>query len=335
MPDLAIDFETRSLTDLRRSGVYRYAEDPSTAVVCMAYAFGDEAPQVWTPGAPFPEQVIQHVGDHHPLRAFNAQFERVIWRDVLTRQVPDLPVPTLAQWYCTAAETAAMALPRSLGQAAKVLGVAEKDDAGRRLMLQMCRPRRIDDDGTVHWWDEEDAGKRERLLAYCRQDVVVERAVALRVRRLSDRERAVYLLDQRINDRGVQLDPALIDALQALVDRGLGEADAAVRAETGGAASAVTQVSAIREWVEEQGVECPDLRRQTVESLLEEKLPSPVREVLTARSEAARSSTAKLKAMTDAMGEDGRVRGMLLYHGASTGRWSGKLVQPQTCRAPR
>jgi hypothetical protein len=38
---LWLDFETRSRCDLKARGVYNYARDLSTEVLCMSYAFDD------------------------------------------------------------------------------------------------------------------------------------------------------------------------------------------------------------------------------------------------------------------------------------------------------
>ena len=116
-----------------------------------------------------------------------------------------------------------MALPRSLDEAARALGLpAQKDIAGHRLMLQMARPRLIEPDGSIVWWDVPD--KVRRLIAYCRQDVEVERALLQRLRPLSDAEREVFLLDARINERGVAGDRDLVDAAEALVGGNSGAA---------------------------------------------------------------------------------------------------------------
>lgn len=263
---ISVDFETRSTVDLRRSGVYRYAADPTTDVICLCWAWGDADPQVWVPGDPVPHILAWHVKAGTVFRAHNASFERIIWRDILGPRY-GFPVPRLEQWRCTAAEAAAMALPRGLGECARVLGLAEqKDDGGHRLMLQMSKPRRIEEDGEIVWWDDED--RMSRLIEYCRQDVRTERAVAQRVRPLSDHEQRVYQLDQQINDRGVMLDIPLIEAAQAVVAKGTEEANALVNKLTDGAVTKVTKVADLTRWVQEQGVEIDNVQKATLREVL-------------------------------------------------------------------
>ena len=151
---LHLDVETRSAVNLKRVGPWVYAQHPSTDLWCACWAIGDGAIQTWRPGDPPPTELVEHVAAGHPLVAHNAMsFERVIWRHVLATRY-GWPEPALEQWHCTGALAAAMALPRSLDEAARALGLpAQKDIAGHRLMLQMARPRLIEPDGSIVWWD--------------------------------------------------------------------------------------------------------------------------------------------------------------------------------------
>lgn len=324
---LSIDFETRSAVDLRATGVYRYAEDQSTDVWCMAWAFGDEEPEIWRPGEPVPARVAEWVGHGNPMRAWNANFERVVWNTLLVPRY-GFPTTTREQWYCSAAEARAMALPGDLGGAAAVLGVEQqKDAAGKRLMLQMSKPRRILPDGTPEWWNTAD--KVRRLMDYCLQDVRTERAVAAKVSELATREREVFLLDQTINDRGVQVDRALVLAAQDVAARAVDKANARLRELTGRPGIAVSNVGELLDWIRLRGIDSESLDKQAVAALKREELPADVAEAIRLREECGKSSVAKLESMLAAACEDGRIRGLLLYHGAATGRWAGRLVQPQ------
>lgn len=328
MQTLSIDYETRSTVDLTRAGAHVYAAHETTDILCMAYAFGDEEPSVWVPGDTPPERILDHVLNGGPIRAWNFAFEKAIWRSILA---PRYLFPEIdpEQGYCTAAEAAAMALPRKLEQAAQALGLpTQKDMAGHRLMMQMARPRSTKG-GIVTWWDDPD--KLARLIEYCRQDVRVEREIAKRVRPLSDHERQIYLLDQRINDRGVRIDVPLAKAAQALVEEGMRRANAEMDEITGGSVSAVTKVADLTRWLQaEGGVDADNVRKDTLRDLLGgDELDPVTRRVVELRAESAKSSTSKIKAMLKVAAVDDRARGLLLYHGAGTGRWAGRLIQPQ------
>lgn len=326
---LSLDWETRSRINLPATGAYVYAMHPSTEILIGAWAFDDmDAPEIWRKGEPVPQRIIDHVAAGGEIRAHNAAFERLMWKYVATPRY-GWPEVKLEQFVCSAAEAAAMSLPRALGQLAKVLGVeAQKDQSGHRLMMQMCKPRKVNDDDSVIWWDDEE--RMQKLITYCKQDVVTERAVSKVLRKLTPREREVYLLTERMNDRGVQIDLDLVRAAQIVAQLGIDEANVELRLVTGGSVAEVTKVAQIKNWLIEQGVIAPgaSLNKAAVAELLDEDIPETARAVLELRSGAGRSSVAKLVTMQTTACEDGRCRGMSLYHGAGTGRWTGKLIQP-------
>nr|WP_068432507.1 DNA polymerase [Magnetospirillum sp. XM-1]CUW38818.1 Putative Phage-like DNA polymerase\ len=344
---LHFDIETRGAVDLRKTGVYVYAQDPSTAVWCACYAFGDEPVQVWVEGQPCPPRIVEHVLAGGAIYAHNAAFERILWEFVLGPKY-GWPVPKLEQFFCTMAMASVMALPRGLGDAAKALGLdVQKDDAGRRVMLQMCKPRnnaavRATGDAPI-WWNS--AEKLEKLIAYCKIDVEVERALTQRLKPLSDEERAIYLLDQKLNDRGVLVDMAAVKAASVVVEATAAKLNKELAKLTRHAVTSASQVAKMVAWLREQGVQAEKLDKQTVGDLIEEDedlvvmgdpnaMPPVARRVLEIRREAAKSSTAKLAAFAGRTCADGRMRANLLYHGASTGRWSGQGAQLQNLPRP-
>ena len=330
---VSVDFETRSAVDLRKTGVYIYADDPSTDVWCMAYAFDDEEPKVWTPGDPIDVRLEDYIVEGGKLRAWNANFERVIWNKIMVPRY-NWPRTGASQWFCTMAQASAMGLPRALGQAADVLGVEQqKDKSGQALMMRMARPRRTNPDGSHVWWDTPD--KMAALISYCEQDVRTEIAVAERLVEMDQQERQVFLLDQRINDRGVMLDRDLLNRVRVLADNSKEEIDAESTRLTKGKVTGATKGVDLVKWLNSYGVRTKSVDKQHVAALLaRDDLHPVIRKVLELRQDGAKSSTAKLDSMENAAGPDDRMRGLLVYHGAATGRWSGKLVQPQNFPRP-
>lgn len=213
---LHIDLETRSTVDLKKAGQNAYAEHATTDVWVCCYALDDEPVRAWFPGQDCPAVIVEHVAAGGDLYAHNSAFERLIWRHILTPRY-GWPRPRLETFWCTAAMAAAMALPRALDDVARVLGLpVRKDKEGAALMMRMARPRQVKPDGALVWWDVPE--RIQRLAAYCAQDVEVERALTKRLRLLSPDEREVFLLDARINDRGVTLDMRLIEACAQVHD---------------------------------------------------------------------------------------------------------------------
>jgi DNA polymerase len=322
---LHVDVETRSTVDLRKTGVYVYAADPSTDVWCMAYAFGDGPVELWKLGEPCPPEIADHVASGGELAAWNAAFERTIWRYVLSDEY-GWPEPALEQWRCVMVEAYALSLPGSLGQAAAALGLPiQKDMEGHALMMRLARPRRYAEDGTPVWW--EDTGRLERLYAYCKQDVETERAAGKRLLRLSPPERDLWLLDQRINDRGVWVDGASCVAAQRVVKDALSDADRRVRALTHGAVGRCSETAKLTAWLASKGVSVASLAKGDMADLLARPLPDDARAVLELRALASKTSTAKITSMLERRSADGRMRGNLQFHGAGTGRWAGRGAQ--------
>ena len=332
---VSIDFETRSAVDLRKTGVYKYASDPSTDIWCMAYKapWSDDV-LVWQPG----DEVDTHLEDWIRagglLSAWNANFERTIWNEIMVGRY-QWPDTRINQWRCTMAQASAMGLPRALGQAAAVLGVEEqKDKTGAALMLRMARPRKVNADGSYTWWNTKD--KIEQLIQYCRQDVRTELSVAETLNAMPNSERRLYQLDQRINDRGVKVDIDLIERVSKLANDASENIDAEMKRLTNGQVKAATNAMDLTAWLRGYELNVNSVDKQTVTRMLAmDGLHPIIKQVLRLRQDGAKSSTAKYDAMVNAANADDRMRGLLMYHGAATGRWSGRLVQPQNFPRPQ
>jgi len=352
-----IDFETRATVDLKKAGVYRYAESPDTGIICMSWRIGDTGPvQRWRPGDEDPYELLAHVESGGRVVAHNAGFERTIWNAKVPKHWPRLQIE---QQDCTMARGLALALPASLDQLGRALRTPiQKDKDGRALMMRMCKPRRMGEVYTTHrcspcsgpackacggtgqirtvtgtvpvWWD--DAERIERLQAYCDQDVETETGVDASIPVLSPEERRVWELDQRINDRGVMIDVPSVEVALAVVTEALKRADDRMWWLTDGEVKKCSEAAKIVKWLNDRGIPCQSVAKGEVEEIV---LMTSVmgddtaEEVIRLRRAAAKTSTAKFKAMLNSVCADGRVRGTLAYHGAATGRWAGRIVQPQ------
>ena len=326
-----LDFETRSRCDLPRRGVYNYAQDASTEVLCMSYAFDDGEVATWLPGMPFPE-----IGDHQ-IMAHNAAFERLIFWYVLCPDV-GIPEPKLEQFYCTAAQARANCLPGSLEDVGRaVSSKMKKDHRGSQLIRLLSLPRA---DGTFN----NDPTLMAEFFAYCEQDVRAMREISKSLRPLSDEELADYHVNERINDRGVLVDTDLCDAAMTYAEAELIEIEQIVREVTDGAVTSVRSPK-MRQWVQDRvGPEAVKLMwtgekysidksvRANLLALAEEnpdEVPGPVADVIQCADDLWASSVAKFKRLADlADTEDQRVRGAFVFAGGSaTGRASSYGAQ--------
>lgn len=343
MTTLWLDFETRSRCDLKAHGVYNYAQDPSTDVLCMSYAFDDEDVKTWTPDQPFPDAVRSFKGR---IAAHNAAFERLIFWYVLQINFD------LEQFYCTAAQARANCAPGSLEDVGRFAGAGmRKDHRGSQLIRLLSIPQA---DGTFR----DDPALMAEMVAYCEQDVRAMRAVSSAQRPLSPDELEDYHVNERINDRGVLLDESLAHAAMRYAGTELEEIQGVVRDITGGSVSSVRS-PAMRSWVLDRvGPEALKLAtvykddkpklsidktvRGNLLALAKEnpdEVPPEVAEVIQCADDLWASSVAKFqRAASLADAEDSRVRGAFVFAGGSaTGRASSFGLQvhnfPRKCAA--
>jgi DNA polymerase len=339
---LHIDLETRSAVNLKTAGLYVYAADKTTDVWVASYAVDDGEVKRWIPGQPVPQEIVDAVNSGMLIFAHNAQFERDVWREILTPRY-GWPLPALEQFRCTMVMALAMALPASLEKLAPALGLdAVKDMKGHALMMRMAQPRKPrrketaePDANGLLWYD--DAERREKLYAYCDQDVETERAAERRLLPLSESEQRLWQLDQRINDRGMGVDFNLATAAAKVVKDHTAKLNRELKELTGGAVFAGTNVDQIKAWLLEHGVETDSLDKEAVSYLLtrEAVTSTPMlTRALEIRREVGKASVTKINALLRGRNDDGRARGLLQFHAASTGRWGGRRFQPHNLKRP-
>ena len=342
MSILWVDFETRSRCDLRSKGVYNYAQDASTEVLCMSYTFDDdEKIRTWLPGQPFPDAVANHKGQ---IRAHNAAFERLIFWYVLQIDF------ALEQFYCTATQARANCAPGSLEDVGRFAGAGmRKDHRGSQLIRLLSIPQA---DGTFR----EDADLMAEMVDYCEQDVRAMRAISKSQRGLSDDELRDYHINERINDRGVLLDKPLALAAVRYAEAEAVDIQAVVCEITEGQVTSVRSPK-MRQWVldrvgpqakklatvHKDGVEKLSIDKNVRLNLLalaeenHDEVPPEVAEVIQCADDLWASSVAKFaRAAALADDEDSRVRGAFVFAGGSaTGRASSYGLQvhnfPRRC----
>jgi DNA polymerase len=324
MAILWLDFETRSRCDLKAKGVYNYAQDMSTEVLCMSYAFDDGEVVTWLPGQPLPDFT------GHMIYAHNAAFERLIFWYVLQKDYP------LKSFYCTAAQARANCAPGSLEDVGRFAGAdMRKDHRGSQLIRLLSIPQ-------ANGQFREDAALMAEMVQYCEQDVRAMRAISKALRPLSESELQDYHTNERINDRGVLVDvPLCRAAVQYSADETV-EIQQIVTEVTEGVITSVRSPK-MREWVLERvGPEAKKLMwngekysiDKTVRANLlamedNDEIPAHVADVIQCADDLWASSVAKFNRLSNlADEEDHRVRGAFVFAGgAATGRASSYGAQ--------
>jgi DNA polymerase len=331
MTTLWLDLETYSETPITH-GTHKYAENAE--VLLVAYAFDDEPVQVMDlteRGSLGNVQMMIDTADKVVIH--NSAFDRTVLHhcgvQVPVEKIEDTMVMALAH-----------GLPGSLGQLCDILGVDQdkaKDKAGKKLIHLFTKPRpknvklrRATRDTHPEEW--------AAFIEYARLDVDAMRVLYGLLPNWNSHgsERALWLLDQKINDRGIAIDVELADAALRAFQRSTRSLAERTRVLTNGAVGSLTQRDKFIQHLEGNlAFSTPDLKKGTVNNLLQGDLTAEVRELLEIRQQASATSPAKYKVLLKATSADGRLRGTLQFCGASrTGRWGGRLFQPQNLPRP-
>ena len=322
---LSIDIETYSATDLSKAGVYKYAEDPSFEILLLGFALDNQPVRVIDlTEEELPAWMDEALTDPEIIKcAWNANFERTC----LAKAV-GVPMPP-EQWEDTMITAAELGLPLSLAAAGSVLGLPEdkqKMQEGRNLIQYFskpCKPTKSNGQRTRNL-PEHDADRWALYKEYNARDVETEREIRrkLQMYAIDDSEHPLWCIDQRINDRGVQLDRRFAENA-AEVNRQIKEALKA-EAKQISKLDNPNSVAQIKKWIQtETGLTVPSLDKRSIGDVMDQlqEHPSIVR-FLQIRSRLSMTSTAKYNRMLECVNSDDRIRGLSQFYGASrTGRW--------------
>ena len=333
---LSVDIESYSDIDIGKAGLYRYAQSPAFALLLFAYSLDGAPPAVVDlaeTGGLLPDEVVSALFDPGVVKhAYNAAFE---WYCLSRYFKLHNPKSWLPQWRCTMLHGLYCGYPAGLDAVGKALGLPQdkqKMAAGKALIRYFCVPCKPTkaNGGRTRNLPGHDPDKWELFKRYNGQDVTTEMEIEHRLAAfpVPDAVQAQWVTDLTINARGVAVDRELVAGALAI--------DAADREEHQQEASAITGLGnpnspgQLMTWLAGQGVEAQNLQKETVSDLLAGALPEKARRVLEIRRELGKTSNKKYSALETALCDDGRVRGLLQFYGANrTGRWAGRIVQPQ------
>lgn len=334
MDTLAIDVETYCELDIRKVGAYKYCEHPSFQILLFAYAFNNEPVEVvdFAQGEKIPCNVFYALTEPNIIKtAFNANFER----NAIHYYWHQLYCPP-GQWQCTMVQSLILGLPGSLNMVGRALHFEEdkqKMKEGKALIQYFCKPCKPTktNGGRTRNLPEHAPEKWELFKRYNKQDVEIERTIRNKLNRYktTDIEQKLWVLDQKINDRGVGADLQLIE--NAI------KCDASYNNRLMKEATELTGLNnpnsptQIKKWIGQRvGHEVKSLTKDSIPTLIEESEDEKVKKILELRQLMAKTSIKKYETMQRARCEDGRMRGLLQFYGANrTGRWAGRLVQVQ------
>ena len=329
MKQINIDIETFSSVDLSKAGVYRYADSSDFEILLFGYAVDMGEVQVidLATGEKIPEEIIHGLSDPAVLKyAYNAQFERVCLGKYLGHTLDP------ASWRCTMVASLYLGLPAGLAAVGAVLGLEkQKLSEGKDLIKYFsvpCKPTKTNG-GRTRNLPSDAPEKWATFIRYNRRDVETEMEILTKVSRFPVPEFLwkQYATDQRINDRGIEIDRTLAE--QAIrCDEEMREKNLTRAQELTGLENPNSPIQ-LKDWLTDQGVTVSSLSKKEVAEVLKSST-GKVKEVLELRQLLAKSSVRKYDAMRTCTCSDGRAHGLLQFYGANrTGRWAGRLVQVQ------
>lgn len=330
---LHIDLETYSDIDIGKCGAYRYADSPNFEILLLGYAYDDEPVTVIDVAQRegWPTQVLDDILSSDITKvAHNAAFERICLSKFLNTHLDP------KAWHCTMVHALSLGFPASLADVGKALNLEEdkqKMAVGKRLITYFCKPcKPTQANGQrTRNYPHHDPEKWDLFKEYNRQDVVTEQAIYDKLMKfpLPESERILYCLDQSINDYGIGVDTDLMDKVIGYSK----EYEAALRKECGALTGGINihSIVQLKQWLTEQeGRQIDSLTKDDVDQLLNLDLKPGSRRILELRQETGKTSVKKYEAFERSICNDGRIHGAFQFYGAGrTGRWAGRLIQPQ------
>ena len=317
------DYESRSRIDLRSSGAYRYAIDPSTEIfMCAVSAEGSDEVFLWVnPAFGLPEQNEEAealLASADILSAFNASFELAMTWGALEqgKPCPFKALPDFSRYRCSAAVGRKAGLPSSLEKLGEALNLpTQKDNAGKAFIKFFSTPRK---DGQFNE-PRDFPEKWDAFGSYCVTDVKVEKLIdqKLKAFELTGGPLDTFLFDLRMNHRGIPVNTSALRSAQKIIDEVETTVTEEFRKLTG---LNPTQREKVRVLV---GL--PDMQAETIAA-------APQTRVLELYAKLSYAAVKKVSTMLDWVCPDGRMRGVLKYYGASTGRWTAGGPQIQNAK---
>lgn len=335
--ELSIDLETYCEVDLRKSGVYRYAEDDSFEILLLAVSIDNGPVRVYDlTKEELPDEILQALVDDTIIKwAFNASFERICLSNWLKKHHQELLSEGFLSpnsWRCSMVWSAYLGLPLSLEGVGTVLKLKDQKlkEGGDfiRYFCLPCKPTKVNG-GRTRNFPNHAPDKWSAFIDYNKRDVEVELAIKEKLRNypVPDFVWEEYHQDQVINDRGIGID---VDFVKAAIGID-GESKTKIQEELRKLTRLDNPNSVLQMigWLREHGVTTDSLDKKAVKELLK-TVDEKTAKVLKLRQQAAKSSVSKYQAMMNCVCKDGRARGMFQFYGANrTGRWAGRLVQLQ------
>jgi len=313
-------------------GACTYAEHATTEILTLSYDLKDgRGPRRWRPGLPPPVDLLEHIRAGGLIESHNAGFEFWIWSEICVKRYgwPELRTD---QQRCSMAKARAFGLPASLDNIGNVLNITnKKDPKGKKLLDLFSKPRDpTAKDPRRRVRPSEEPAQAEELYQYCDTDIAAEAEVSSMVPDLSESELEFWVIDQKINRLGLATDQASVNSCIAIIGQAFDRYNAELRAITGGAVQAASELQKLKDWLATRGVMAASMDEEHLAELMQRRalMPADAARAIEIRALIGSASVKKLFSIRNKANRDGRIMDMLGFHGARTGRVVGHNPQP-------
>jgi len=268
-----LDFEASGVTELRKVGADVWTRRKDTYPTVLSFAINDDPV----------DTLVFDSRNHHrstarvkerlaivrdpgtELHAWNAGFEFMVWNNICVPRF-NWPAIPIDRFHCTMARAACAGLPMSLEQASEAAQTGHvKDMVGARNMKRMAKPRRAD---PTEWWhlcqDDLAQTNLDALIEYNRADVEAERAIHQMTPRMTQEERRIWLVDQKMQAAGLPIDAEFLEKLAALTEQELAWLNFRLDVNTASQVTSFTQHKRLLDWLQARGYQLSTLGKDAV-----------------------------------------------------------------------
>ena len=321
-----LDLETRSYIDLGDVGVWNYSKHLSTQILCIGWYYNGDFYQ-WVKGDPAPIVLFGLINGGAVIEAHNMSFEYCLWENVFRDLFDNVPHIDINQTSCTMARAHSHGLPGKLEVLGETLNLTvKKDTVGKKAMLKFSKPGK---DGEFIA-PEDEPGLFKVLLDYNKTDVLSELELSKAIPELTPNQRKIWLMDHKINERGLQFDMGLVNDCVMVATQLASNSKGSITELTGGTIDSINKVKKITDYINGLGYSIKSLSETNVKNAINDPgCPENIRAILATRLSGGKASVKKFHKIREMVDDVGISRFYLTYHGAVTGRWTSKGIQLQ------
>ena len=312
---LTIDIKTRSCDSIKNNGVFAYAQNKSTQIICVTVKKNQANPMVWLPPELRRREIIsisdnrlrQTLEEADLIQAFDITTEFALWKYTLCRLYPWFPEIPVRKLSCISARAAYFGMNFPIRALMEEIGISADE--------QLLSPP----DPVIFFHP----GKKipleilTSLLRFCMASVDIEAKIAQKFIELPPGERHNWLTCLAMNDNGIFIRKEAIEKQQEQVEGMNKELQEEFHAITG--IGNAMNGDALLAYINKNGISLKNLDQENVEQVLRSMPVCRIRRALEIRKDIVKNNPLRFSRLLSLLGNDSRIRGLWEYHGDVSG----------------